>query len=350
MFDFWTFDIALTKVRKGRATIDVNSIKQHSDCRQIVEHDLGQPKTRAGTYSTFKCPFHNERKGYSLVVYAHHWRCLGKCGTSGDVISWLMRYHRLSFRHACESLAVGNLPYTLQPIVRSKPEAPSRSEPPGEKWQKVARRIVEQAEERLWRSEGRRALAYLKNKRGLSEEVIATAQLGYIPGPPNEWKQIEGLKIPCGITIPWYADGALWGIKVRRAAGEQRYQQMSGGNIRGCLYLADRIEPGLPLFLTEGELDALTAWQIGWGKLCVASIGSVSNRHINLRWHGKLFAAPRLLVCMDADEAGERAASEIANLSLAVKIVQVPIGKDVNEFYRLASEQTVRDWLKEQYA
>jgi hypothetical protein len=37
------------------------------------------------------------------------------------------------------------------------------------------------------------------------------------------------LTVPCGITIPWYADGALWGIKVRRAAGEIRYQQVSGG-------------------------------------------------------------------------------------------------------------------------
>lgn len=327
--------------------IDVEALKQHTDCRQIVEHDLGQPKCRTDTYSTFKCPFHNEHKGYSLVVYDHHWHCFGKCGTSGDVISWMMRYHRLSFRHACESLAAGNLPYTLERIVRSEPEAPSRSEPPGEKWQKVARRIAEQAAERLWRSEGRRALSYLKNKRGLSEVVVATAQLGYISGPPNEWKQIEGLKIPCGITIPWYADGALWGIKVRRAAGEQRYQQVSGGNIRGCLYLADRIEPGLPLFLTEGEFDALTVWQIGRDKVSVASIGSASNHRMNSRWYGKLLAAPYLLVCMDADEAGKAAASEIATLSRAVKSVQVPTGKDFNEFYLRVGQRTAGEWLKQ---
>lgn len=160
---------------------------------------------------------------------------------------------------------------------------------------------------------------------------------------------IEGLKVPCGITIPWYGDGALWGIKVRRAAGEQRYQQVSGGNIRGCLYLADHIQPGLLLVLTEGEFDALTVWQVGWGEVSSASIGSASNCRINRRWFGKLLATPRLLICMDADEAGEKAASEIAILSQAVKRVQVPLGKDLNEFYRLASEETVRDWLKEKY-
>jgi DNA primase len=103
------------------------------------------------------------------------------------------------------------------------------------------------------------------------------------------------------------------------------------------------------MFLTEGEFDALTAWTIGWSKLCVASIGSVSNHLINVRWQGKLLAAPRLLICMDADAAGEAATSELATLSKAVKRVRVPLGKNMNEFYRLAGEQTVRDWFKGKY-
>ena len=79
--------------------------------------------------------------------------------------------------------------------------------------------------------------------------------------------------MPCGITIPWYADQMLWGIKVRRVAGQQRYQQVSGGNIKGCLYLADTIQPGLPLMITEGEFDALTVRQVASDLVSVASIG-----------------------------------------------------------------------------
>ncbi len=327
--------------------IDVDALKRKLDCRTLVERDLGKPKYRTHNYSTFKCPFHQERKGYSLVVYATHWRCFGKCGAGGDVIGWAQRYHELSFQQACEHLASGDLPYTTERVLHSEPELVPRSEPPDEKWQKIASRIAEQATDRLWRSEGRRALAYLKAKRGLSERVIAVAQLGYIPGQPYEWNSVEGLKVPCGITIPWYADGAIWGIKVRRATGGQRYQQVSGGHIRGCLYLADRIQPGLPLILTEGEFDALTAWQLGWGKLSVASIGSASNQHINLRWHGKLLCAPRLLVCMDADEAGEKAAEEIEILSRAVKRIQVPAGKDMNEFYLQTGQLRAGEWLKQ---
>jgi DNA primase len=246
------------------------------------------------------------------------------------------------------TVRAGNLPHTAERLLQPEPEPESRSEPPNETWQKVARRIADQASDRLWRSEGRHALAYLKTRRGLSEGVIAAAQLGYIPGRPNEWNVIEGLKVPCGITLPWCAEGALWGIKVRRAAGEQRYQQVSGGHLKGCLYLAAHIQPGLPLVLTEGEFDALTAWQIGWGEVSAASIGSASNSRINRRWFGKLLAAPRLLVCTDADEAGNKAAAEIATISRAVKIIQVPLGKDKNEFYRLTSSPAVYNWLTSQ--
>lgn len=325
--------------------IDVEALKRKLDCRVLVENDLGKPKYRTRYYSTFKCPFHHEKKGYSLVIYATYWRCFGKCDAGGDVIGWVQRYHGLSFHRACEKLAIGDLPHTTESIYYPEPVPVPRSEPPDEKWQKIAVRIAQQAEDWLWRTEGRRALEYLKRKRGLSEGIIAAAHLGYIPGQPNEWKQIDGLKVPCGIAIPWYAEGALWGVKVRRSAGEQRYQQVSGGNIRACLYLADRIQPGLPLFLTEGEFDALTAWQLGSGKLSVASIGSASNQRINSRWYSKLLTAPRLLVCMDVDEAGEKAAEEISSLSCAVKRLRVPLGKDMNEFYRLANAQAAYEWL-----
>ena len=79
-------------------------------------------------------------------------------------------------------------------------------------------------------------LGYLVRERGLSEEMIRLAQLGYLPGAPTAWREIDGLNVPCGILIPWVVEDAVWGIKVRRAAGEQRYQQVGGGNIRGCLY------------------------------------------------------------------------------------------------------------------
>jgi DNA primase len=197
----------------------------------------------------------------------------------------------------------------------------------------------------LWGREGKRAWAYLEEQRGLEEKTIIDANLGYIPGDYQEWREFEGLRVPCGITIPWYADGAIWGIKVRRAAGDLRYQQVNGGNIKGCLYLTDHIKPGLPVLLTEGEFDALISWQVGRGFVCPASIGSAANGHIDPRWYRKLLAAPRILARMDADPAGERAAAAIEALSGAVRRVQVPMGKDINDYYLAAGEDALWDWL-----
>lgn len=324
--------------------IDVEAIKHSIDCRSAVEQDLGPAKRITAHYSLYKCPLHHEQKGFSLVVYANHWQCFGKCGTGGDVIAWTMQYHDLTFPAACDYLTHGELPQTPR-IQRPAPDPEPRAEPPANLWQKVARDIADLAAERLWHVEGHRALNYLKTKRGLDEKIIRAARLGYIPGNPWEWNEISGLKVPCGISIPWYADGALWGIKVRRSSEEQRYQQVSGGNIRGCLYLADEVQPGLPIFLTEGEFDALIAKQVGSNKVSPLSISSASNSKINHRWFGALLSAPQIFVCTDSDGAGIRAAAEIALISNGVRVIQVPNEKDLNAFLRATSEAAVSDWM-----
>mgnify|MGYP001366494421 CR=1 FL=1 len=325
--------------------IDVEKIKTSLDLRQLVERDLGKPRFRGRDYAAFKCPLHSEQHGYSLVVYAHRWQCFGKCHSGGDAIAWMQHYHQLTFHEACERLASGDLPHieTLNTLHRM-PEP--IAQPPDAAWQAKARHIIDEARERLWSPEGQRAWGYLVWERGLSEQIIRFAQLGYIPGAPTAWREIDGLNVPCGILIPWIIDDAVWGIKVRRAAGEQRYQQVSGGNIRGCLYLADQVQPGLPLIVTEGEFDALIAWHVGGDFARSAAIGSASHARIDRRWYGTLLGVPRVIACMDADEAGTGAAAQIAALSRAVKCVQVPSGKDLSEFYQQAGENTVKEWLQ----
>ena len=323
--------------------IDIEALKREVDCRTVIERDLGKPRFRGQDYSAFKCPLHGEQRGYSLVVYADHWHCFGKCQTAGDVIAWVQHFHKLSFQEACARLGSGDLP---QASPRPTRALESSAQPPDERWQHAAWRIVEKAQERLWAPEGERALAYLRWGRGLNDDIIRAAGLGYVPGAPSAWEMVKGLNVPCGITIPWIAEGAIWGIKVRRPAGEQRYQQVSGGNIRGGLYLADRIEPGLPLIITEGEFDALTAWQAGWGIASAVAIGSASHARIDRRWYGKLLVAPRILACMDSDQAGAGAATQLMAISGAVRSVQVPVGKDMNEFYLRAGEDVVREWVR----
>ena len=327
--------------------IDVDRIKTNIDCRDLIERDLGKPKYRNNKYSQYKCPLHNEEKGYSLAVYADYWHCFGKCGRGGDAISWLQEYHGLSFQEACERLTSGDLPIIDRVNRPRQPKIEPISEPPDVTWQKSARKVAQQAMDTLWGKEGERAWRYLEETRGLTEKTIVNAGLGYIPGDYREWKQIEGLKVPCGITIPWFVGGTIWGIKVRRSAGEQRYQQVAGGNIKGGLYNADSIQPGLPVFITEGEFDALIAHQVGDGVVASVAIGSAANKRINPRWFPKFITSPSIFVRMDNDKAGQGASEKITGLSQATQPIQVPYGKDENEFYLLSGHETVYKWITE---
>lgn len=343
--------VLLQKCYKTMPKYDKERIKARYDLRQVVERDLGAPARSGPRDNRYRCPFHNEQKGYSLAVYADHWHCYGKCSTGGDVIEWTMRFHNLSFAEACQRLdpdaVLPNAPAKHVDLAQRPAPAPvpHPTEPPPEDWQAAARAIVAEARATLWREEGRKARLYLTQTRGIELETIAAADLGYIPGAPTEWRTMHGLNVPCGILIPWEADGVLWGIKVRRAAGDQRYHQVAGGALKGGLYWADHVAPGLPMIVTEGEFDALVLWQVAHDLVRPVSIGSAGNARIDPRWWMLLNAAPRVLVRMDADAAGDQAAAHIHGLLSTARRVDVPQGKDPNEFLLAAGAQAVRDWL-----
>jgi DNA primase len=53
-----------------------------------------------------RCPWHDGDDTPSCIVSpkTNLWHCFG-CDAGGSVIDWVMRMHKVSFRHACELLA-----------------------------------------------------------------------------------------------------------------------------------------------------------------------------------------------------------------------------------------------------
>lgn len=125
------------------------------------------------------------------------YRCFGACDIRGDAIDWLMNYRRLSFPEAVSVLGerMDNRPRVERPCLKSP------SEPPEWSWQHRAECIVNQAEETLWSDVGEPALNYL-SCRGLTTRTIRATRLGYVPGDFRSWRVMEGMDVPCGITIP----------------------------------------------------------------------------------------------------------------------------------------------------
>ena len=60
---------------------------------------------RAGQNLSGLCPFHDEKSpSFTVSPIKNFYYCFG-CTASGNAISFMMDYHRLSFMAACESLA-----------------------------------------------------------------------------------------------------------------------------------------------------------------------------------------------------------------------------------------------------
>lgn len=295
------------------------------------------------------------------------WFCR-QCATErgGDALSLVAKLENLDLHTRAgmeRALEILQLDGTqIQPRQAPTPPTPPRAESPDTAWQARALEIVEEAEQRLWSKEGAPALKYLREQRGLWDSVIKPARLGYIPGAPTDWRRPDGwhiqdgdeikqVNVPCGITIPHFVGGELYNVRVRRAAVitdntgralNSKYQAITGG--KRALYWMDQVERGKPLLIVEGELDALAAWQCIEDMASVVALVSASYYNIPSDWIHVLTGAPEIRIRMDKDSAGMRAISKLKALAARARVVEVPVGKDINDFMLATSFTRVMDW------
>ena len=89
-------------MRVSREGID--EIKRRNDLAEVVtEHGI-ELKRRGKTLFGL-CPFHQEKTGsFSVSREAGLFHCFG-CGAGGDVIGFVVRFHRVTFPEALKRLA-----------------------------------------------------------------------------------------------------------------------------------------------------------------------------------------------------------------------------------------------------
>ena len=150
---------------------------------------------------------------------------------------------------------------------------------------------------------GKPALDYLR-RRGLSDETIRKAALGYHPGswraPANQWGRTTWLAQ--GIVIPWLIEGGIWRLTIRDervTEGSKRYLQVKGGS--NGLYLAQSLLfKRQAVVLTEGEFDALSIAQECGDLVAVVATGTTKGSHTP-RWISLLAQQEQVLVAFDAE-------------------------------------------------
>ncbi len=154
----------------------VQRVKEAADIVEIIGEHVSLK--RAGVNLKGLCPFHSEKTpSFTVRADRQTYHCFG-CGEGGDVFSFMMQYHRMTFAEALKELAHRyNIPL---------PEDASASEELAKAKQREALHAVNDKAAALYhdlllhspQAEGaRRYLA----ERGVPTEFISRFQLGYAP-------------------------------------------------------------------------------------------------------------------------------------------------------------------------
>ena len=306
--------------------------------------------TRGGEYAG-ACPWCGGRDRFRVWAGEGRYWCR-QCERKGDAIQYARDRYGLGYLAACAYVNVTPRPRDgVQPAAAVP--AHESSEPPSDAWQARAIALGLAAADRLWAPEGSRALAWLQ-QRGLTIETIRAASLGFHENPacadgdlredPAAWGLPVGhsaVWAPRGITIPWQSGGHLWRLNIRRPAGEPKYIGPAGW--RNALYGADRLAPGRPAVLVEGEFDALTVMQHADDLAIAVATGSTAGGQ-RTRWIAGLAACSRVLVAFDGDEAGEKASAYwLSVLRGQARRWRAYYAKDANGLAQ--SGGAVREWV-----
>jgi DNA primase len=84
---------------------ELERLKREVSLARLIEGQ-GHTLITQGKDLACRCPWHEGDDTPSCIVSpkTNLWHCFG-CNAGGSVIDWIMRSHKVSFRHACELLA-----------------------------------------------------------------------------------------------------------------------------------------------------------------------------------------------------------------------------------------------------
>ncbi len=152
-----------------------DEIKSRIDIADLVS-ESGVKLRKTGKNYTGFCPFHANKHTPAFVVWPETgtWRCFGECNEGGDIFKFVMKKDGIDFREALTRLA-----------ARAGVELPSyRPEKPEQKEAyDHLRKLLEDAVI-FYRSQlfnTAEVLAYLREKRKLTDATIEAFGLGYAP-------------------------------------------------------------------------------------------------------------------------------------------------------------------------
>ena len=328
-----------------------------------IEEVVGQyvKLERRGKNLLGLCPFHADSKpSFTVSPDRGIFHCFG-CQAGGNVISFVMQYHKMSFPEAAAELARR---YGINLTVKDMGPEESRRAQKRQLFYDLHREALVFYRATLEGKSGRAGREYL-TKRGLTPEIIQIFQLGYAP---PEWDglrrhfQNKGLSLDAahevGLLLPRASGGYYDRFRDRvifPIFDRQDRAVAFGGRIVGegepkylnspetPLYSKGRLLYGLPqarealrlqdlAIVVEGYLDLLALRVHGVAPV-VASLGTALTRE-QVRLLKSLVA--KVVLVFDGDPAGAKAMRRAFPLfgqeGLPVRVIALPSGMDPDNY------------------
>jgi len=335
----------------------VEKIKRRLRLRDVIERDIG-PAIEAGERCKWKCPFHDDHEpSLFLTPDGEGFRCFG-CNVKGDVFTWVMKRNNWDFSRAKQELAhLAGVSATddakrsleARSATSYSLHSPRPTKPPNSQWQETAWQFLVWAQEQLFSPVGARTLDYLRDERGLDDDMIRRAGLGYNPKAwqrdAMRWGFSSGeFYLWRGLTIPYVVGDNLWAIEIRDEdlePGGGKYKAVKGS--KRVLYNADLLRIDKPAVLVEGVMDALTLEQVADDLITACATGGANNAQ-KMRWAVRLALCPTVLVTFDEDDEAGMRARRIWKEALSHNAsVWLPRSHDVNAMHQDGLD--VRAWV-----
>jgi DNA primase len=328
-----------------------------------IEEVVGQcvKLTQKGKNLLGLCPFHADTApSFTVAPEKGIFHCFG-CGAGGNVFSFVMQYHRLSFPEAVAELARRyGIPVTFKDLG---PEG-SRQAAKRTQAYEINQLAAAFYQTTLNAPEGKPGRDYLA-KRGLTEEVIRAFRLGYAldewdalkrhlsnRGASPELAQEVGLLVAKerGGFYDRFRGRIIFPICDRQGRviafggrivdqGEPKYLNSpesllytKGRNLYGVPQAAEALRAAGVALVVEGYLDLIALAAHGVANV-VATLGTALTRE-QVRLLKSL--ADKVVLVFDGDAAGQRAMKRafplFAQESLAVRALPLPAGMDPDSY------------------
>ena len=306
-------------------------------------------KTYGGEWES-ACPNCHGRNRFMVWDDSNRFYCR-QCEIMGDFIAYLREVEgkswddakRISGKYVPPKVKFNSNPLAPKPRVWT----PSPAKVPPLAWSQRALNVVDTATKALWQRP--ETLDYL-HKRGLKDDTIHLAQLGWLDRLTYDNRRLWGLPVqdgkekialPSGLLIPYWYNAEVIRLRVRVQIPTigNRYHLVAGSSLRPGFFGQGQ----KAVMVVENDLDAMVVAQEAGDLIQSLAMLSCSYRP-DSDSHPMLMKS-KILLSLDDDDSGQKQMAGFWKTNFPNATIHLPmVGKDVGEMAEKNGH--IRQWVE----